>query len=274
MLKPKASVVQMTSGPDVEKNLSMAGDLIQKAARADARLVVLPEMFPVMGAEPNKKVSMGETFGDGPIQDFLKNAAIQNKIWVVGGTIPIKTHDDKRVRSACIVYDDSGKSVARYDKMHLFDVCVTRGVEEYKESATIEPGNDIAVIDTPIGRLGLCVCYDLRFPLMLQKLLNEGVEVIAVPTAFTVKTGMAHWELLARTRSIDILGYGLFSCQVGTHGSGKMTYGHSLITNPWGEIITSIDTGVGVITAEIDLQFLKEVRKNLPIIEHQRFSLV
>lgn len=269
-MKTKASVVQMTSGPDVTTNLDMAAMLIKQAANAGSKLVVLPEMFPLMGADAQKKVEIAEPLNHGPIQEFLKLQAQTHKIWVVGGTIPIQTEEGRRVRSACFVYDDQGKTLARYDKLHLFDVCITEGVEEYKESDTVEPGDNITVIDTPVGRMGLCVCYDLRFPQLFQAFIKQEVEIIAVPTAFTVKTGQAHWEILARTRSIDIQGYGLFSCQVGTHGPGKTTYGHSMITNPWGEILGSLNSEPGIVTAEIDLDFLKQVRKNLPVLEHQR----
>ena len=269
-MRPKASVIQMTSCPDVEKNLKTAEDLIVKAAKAGSQLVVLPEMFPIMGDEANKKLFISETYGSGLIQDFLKTQAVHNKTWIVGGTIPIKANNSNLIRSACIVYNDLGEAVARYDKVHLFDVCVVPGVEEYRESATVEPGDTITVLDTPIGRLGLCVCYDLRFPMLFQQFINRGVEVIAVPTAFTVKTGMAHWEILARARSIDTLSYGLFSCQTGNHAPGRATYGHSLITNPWGEIIVSLDTEPGVITAEIDPEFTRKIRKDLPIFDHQR----
>ncbi|MFT3741416.1 MAG: carbon-nitrogen hydrolase family protein [Gammaproteobacteria bacterium] len=266
MLHPKASIIQMTSCPDLEKNLQMAGALIKQAKQADATLVVLPEMFPIMGSDPRETVSIGETYGDGVIQNFLKDQAAHHKLWIVGGTIPIKTNDAHRVRAACLIYDDTGKVVGRYDKMHLFDVCITKGIEEYQESSTIEPGENILVVDTPLGRLAPCVCYDLRFPLLFQEFIRQQVEIIAVPSAFTVKTGMAHWEILARARSIDTLSYGLFACQVGAHSATRMTHGHSMITNPWGEVMTSLKKEIGVITAEIDLQFLKEVRKNLPIL--------
>lgn len=265
MQNPKAAVIQMTSCPNVEKNLHMAEALIKQARHAGAALVVLPEMFPIMGEDAHKKLLIAETYGNGLIQDFLKDQAVHNNIWIIGGTIPIKAHDKNRVRSACIVFDNTGKAVARYDKIHLFDVCVIEGVEEYKESLTVEPGETLGVIDTPIGKLALCVCYDLRFPLMFQEFIRQGAEIIAVPAAFTVKTGISHWEILARARSIDTLSYGLFSCQVGTHSPDRVTYGHSMITNPWGEMIATLDNEVGMITAEIDLQLLKKIRKNLPI---------
>lgn len=269
-MKVKASVLQMTSGPDVMKNLTMAAELIKQAADQASKLVVLPEMFPIMGAEPQKKVQIAEAVNKGPIQEFLKSQAKSNKIWIVGGTIPIQTADSSRVRSACFVYDGQGNTQARYDKLHLFDVCVTKDVEEYKESATIEPGESVTVIDTPIGRMGLCVCYDLRFPLLFQEFIRQGVEIIAVPTAFTVKTGQAHWEILTRTRCIDIQAYGLFSCQVGRHGPGKTTYGHSMIIDPWGEILGDLSSEPGIVTRDIDLEFLQQVRRDLPVLEHQR----
>lgn len=274
MKNPIAAVIQMTSTPDVDRNLKIAEDLIKSCSK-EANLAVLPEMFPIMGASPQAKVMIGESEGSGPIQDFLSMAARKYKIWIVGGTIPIKTEDANRVRSACIVYNDLGAQVARYDKTHLFDICIEKGVEEYKESETIEPGEgELVVVETPIGKLGLGVCYDIRFPIMFQALLNKGAEIISLPSAFTVKTGAAHWDVLSRARCIENTCYGLFSCQTGIHSAGKSTYGHSRIINPWGEIITSIESEVGFITAEIDLDLLKKTRVCLPIREHQRiFSI-
>lgn len=269
MTKSKAAVIQMTSSSAVEKNLSIASELIKKASEEGASLVVLPEMFSMIDGE---MIHIAEKYGEGIVQEFLQHQAKSQHIWIVGGTTPIKTTDPNRFRAACIVYNDLGQQVARYDKIHLFDVCVEKGIEEYKESSMVEPGEPdaLVVVDTPIGKLGLGVCYDIRFPVMFQSLMNKGAEIIALPAAFTVKTGMAHWEILARARSIENLCYGLFSCQVGIHSAGRKTYGHSMITSPWGEMLALLKHGMGVITAEIDLDFLYQVRKNLPIIEHQR----
>jgi nitrilase len=271
-MKPKAAVIQMTSSTHVERNLVALSELIKKASSEGASLVVLPEMFPLIGLGPTEKISIAEIYGAGIIQTFLEDQAKFHDIWIVAGTIPIKTEDSNRVRAACIVYNNYGKQVVRYDKIHLFDVCVEKGVEEYKESSTIEPGDpdSLVVVDTPIGKLGLAVCYDLRFPVIFQSLMNQGAEIIAVPSAFTVKTGKAHWEILVKARCIETLCYGLFADQVGTHSVGRASYGHSMIINPWGETLALIENDVGVIVAEIDLEFLKEVRTNIPILAHQR----
>lgn len=271
---PKAAVIQMTSSMDVEKNLVTAATLIARASKEGASLVVLPEMFPMMGAETGTTplLSIAETYGSGRIQTFFSNQASAHGIWVIGGTLPIKTDDPNRFRAACLVYDDTGKLVARYDKIHLFDVCVVEGVEEYKESVTVEAGDadTLVVVETPIGKVGLGVCYDIRFPTMFQSLMHAGAEIIALPAAFTMKTGAAHWEILARARSIETLCYGLFSCQAGRHAAHRVTYGHSMIINPWGEVLGMLKEDVGVLVAEIDLDFLHRVRKNLPVMAHQR----
>ncbi len=274
MTHPKAAVIQMTSSIDIKENLATAAKLIERAAKEGAGLVVLPEMFPLMGAATGARaaLSIAEAYGGGSIQAFLSDQAKLNDMWIVGGTIPLVTDDPNRFRAACIVYNNAGEQVARYDKIHLFDVCIEKGVEEYKESATVEPGDveALVVVDTPIGKLGLGVCYDIRFPVLFQSLMHAGAEIIALPAAFTVKTGAAHWKILARARSIETLCYGLFSCQVGVHAPGRSTYGHSMITNPWGEVLGILEEGIGVVIAEIDIDFLHSVRKNLPVMEHQR----
>lgn len=268
MIHPKAAVIQMTSCIKPEKNLQVAATLIEKAAR-EAQLIVLPEMFALLGAGPGKTLAISEKEGDGMIQAFLSEQARMHKVWLVGGTIPIFSADQTRARAACLVYDDTGKQVARYDKIHLFDVCVTEGIEEYRESTTIEPGETVTIVETPIGKLGLAVCYDIRFPLLFQSLLDQGAEIIALPAAFTQKTGQAHWQVLTRARCIETLCYGLFSAQTGNHGT-RNTHGHSMIINPWGEILSSLTNEVGIVTATIDLDFLRQTRKNLPILSHRR----
>jgi deaminated glutathione amidase len=267
------SAVQMTSTFDVQQNLATAAGLIATASAQGARLVVLPEMFPLMGAEETKLLEIQEEYGAGVIQDFLSAQARQHKLWLGGGTLPIKTQDPNRARAACILYDDQGKPVSRYDKIHLFDVTVKPGIESYRESNTVSPGTEIVIADTPFGKLGLAVCYDIRFPELFRRLTNQGAEIIAVPCAFTVKTGQDHWDALTRCRAIESLSYFIFACQTGQHSQHKSTYGYSRIVNPWGKVLNQLDSGQGVITAEIDLEFQRSIRKQFPALEHQRIRI-
>jgi predicted amidohydrolase len=266
----KISAIQMTSNESVKDNLSVVDALITKAVDQGSNLVVLPEMFPIAGLESTDKIKVSETLGAGEIQDFLAHQAKKNHLWIVGGTIPLKCQHTDKIRAACLVYNDNGKVVGRYDKIHLFDVDISQ-TESYQESATTDPGTDITVIDTPLGKLGLSVCYDIRFPELYRRLFNSGAEIFTIPAAFTLKTGQAHWEILSRSRAIENFCYVVGACQTGTHTNGRKTYGHSLIVNPWGEIINSLDDGTDVITAEVNLEKLHQIRKNIPIGEHQKF---
>lgn len=266
----KISAIQMTSTPSVKDNLTIVDSLIKQAVDQGSNLIVLPEMFPIAGLETTDKIKVSEQFGEGLIQDFLSKQAKQNKLWIVGGTIPLKCEQPHKVKAACLVYDDLGNMVGRYDKIHLFDVSISES-ESYQESATTEPGTNITVVDTPLGKLGLSVCYDIRFPELFRRLFNLGAEIFAIPAAFTVKTGQAHWEILSRSRAIENFCYVVGACQTGTHRNGRQTYGHSLIINPWGEIINSLADGIGVITAEVDLEKLRQIRKDMPIADHQKF---
>jgi nitrilase len=201
----KIAAVQMASGPNVNSNLIEAGRLIAMAANAGAELVVLPENFAIMGMAETDKVTVREADGDGPIQNFLAEQAKKHKIWLVGGTIPLVADDANKIRSACLLFDDQGQRVVRYDKVHLFDVHLPDSGENYVESETIESGEHVIVADTPFGRLGLGICYDLRFPGIFRRMLDKGVEIIALPSAFTANTGKAHWEVLVRARAIENL---------------------------------------------------------------------
>ncbi len=232
----RLAAVQMASGPRVHANLLAAGRLIAEAARGGARLVVLPENFAHMGREEHDKLALAEQPGDGPIQDFLAREAARLGIWIVGGTLPLAGRDAGRVRASCLVYDERGRQVARYDKMHLFDVEVVGSEERYMESDTVEPGDELAVVDTPVGRLGLAVCYDLRFPELFRCLQARGAEIIVLPSAFTAVTGQAHWEPLLRARAIENLCYIVAAAQGGSHASGRQTHGDSMIVDRWGLI--------------------------------------
>ena len=262
--------IQMASGPNVGANLLEAERLINQAVRQEAGLVVLPENFAIMGQSERDKVDVREAEGEGPIQEFLAEQAARHGIWLVGGTVPLAASDPDKVRAACLVFDDGGKQVARYDKIHLFDVDLVDTDEQYTESETIEPDDRIVVFDSPFGRIGLSVCYDLRFPELYRQQLDAGMEVLVVPAAFTAITGRAHWEVLVRARAIENLCYVVAADQGGYHLNGRETHGHSMIVDPWGIVLNSLARGPGVVSATIDLGRLESARRNFPSIEHRR----
>ncbi len=262
----KVAAIQMCSSDNVDENLTTAARLIEQASNQGAVLAVLPEMFVMFGEQALDKVRIKEKSGTGKIQDFLAALAIKYNIWIVAGTIPIACDIPNKVRAACIVFDNKGCQVARYDKIHLFDVTLSEQ-EVYKESDTTQPGDEIIVVDTPAGKLGLCVCFDMRFPEHIAQLSAQGVEIIAIPAAFTAKTGAAHWELLVRCRAIDSFSYVMGACQGGTHPNGRKTHGHSMVVDPWGVIIDEMNTpGNGVVYAEVNLEKLYEIRNQIPVI--------
>jgi nitrilase len=256
----KIAALQMVSGPEVAENLAAAGRLIHAAAAAGARLVALPENFYIIGRHETDKVKAREADGSGPIQDFLSAAARREGVWIVGGTAPISGNDPARIRSACLVYDEAGRRVARYDKMHLFRF---EGRDErHDESRTLEAGEAAVAVSTPFGRLALSVCYDVRFP-ELYRGLGE-FDAMFVPSAFTVPTGLAHWETLLRARAIENQAYVIAPAQGGRHATGRRTYGHSMIVDPWGEVLAMRAEGEGIVLAEMDVERLREVRAALP----------
>jgi nitrilase len=259
MARNRIAAIQMVSGPQVAPNLAAAGRLIAEAAAAGARLAALPENFYIIGNHEGDKVKVRERDGNGPIQGFLSDAAKKHRIWIVGGTAPISTDDDKRIRGACLVYDDTGRRVARYDKMHLF--WFKNETESYDEARTLQPGTQPVALESPFGRLALSVCYDVRFP-ELYRGLGE-FDVMFVPSAFTVPTGAAHWETLLRARAIENKAYVVAPAQGGTHASGRKTWGHTMIVDPWGEILAQRAEGEGVVLAEIDMERIKDVRRRL-----------
>lgn len=267
----RVAAIQMASGPNVGANLIEVKRLIALAVEAGAELVVLPENFAIMGLTEVDKVGLCEQEGVGPIQSFLAQQAKENGVWIVGGTIPLVSSDDSKVRAACLLYDAAGEQVARYDKIHLFDVLLEENKESYIESQTIEAGDHCVVVDTPFGRLGLAICYDLRFPELFRALLDQGVEIMAVPSAFTAITGGAHWEILVRARAIENLSYVIAAAQGGYHVNGRETYGDSMIVDPWGGVLDRLANGSGVICAEIDPVRLAQTRQNFPSIAHRKF---
>lgn len=263
------AAIQMVSGPDVADNLAQAGGLLAEAARRGARLAVLPENFAIMGRHETDKLAAGEADGDGPIQGFLAEQARRHGLWIVGGTVPLRGSTTERVLAACPVYDDQGERRGCYHKIHLFDVEVA-GDQAYRESATLEPGQAPLLLETPFGRLGVAVCYDLRFPELFRHLGGLGMDLLALPAAFTRTTGAAHWRVLLRARAIENLCYVVAADQGGVHASGRETFGDSLVVEPWGGVLASLEQGPGVVCAELDLQRQAELRRHFPALGHRR----
>jgi deaminated glutathione amidase len=262
----RVAAVQMTSGGDVADNLRIAGELIDDAARDGAKLVLLPEYFGILGAKPTDKVAVAEVDGDGPQQRFLADAARRHRIVVIGGCVPLRSDDPARVHSALLAYDGEGRRIARYDKMHLF--AFDDGDERYDEARTIVAGDRVAALDTAFGRVGLSICYDVRFP-ELYRALGD-VALIVVPAAFTVPTGSAHWELLLRARAVENQCYVLAAAQGGEHPNGRRTYGLSMLVDPWGRVVAQLALGKGVVAGNLDTGAIAEVRRKLPALEHRR----
>ena len=267
----KCAAIQMASSPTISVNLQEAEKLIAEAAKAGAKLVALPENFALMGNHETDKLKAKEVDGSGPIQDFLATVAKKYAVWVVGGTIPMATDESNKVRAACLIYNDQGERVGRYDKVHLFDVNVPGTQEVYRESDSIEPGTEPLVFDTPFGRLGVAVCYDLRFPEFFRKMSVQGVDILVVPSAFTAETGAAHWEVLLRARAVENLCYVIAPNQGGLHINGRKTFGHSMIIDPWGIVLDCYKTGSGYVLAEIDPERLEKVRGAFPVLNHRCF---
>ncbi|MDQ2069956.1 carbon-nitrogen hydrolase family protein [Natronospira bacteriovora] len=266
---PVIAAIQMASGPQVSANLIEAERLLEEARAAGACLAVLPENFAMLGQTDEERLQEAESDGDGPLQTWLADRARRLDMWIVGGTIPLAAGAG-RVSGACLVYDDTGERRARFDKMHLFDVTLPDGRERYRESDSTRPGDEVVVIDSPVGRLGLAVCYDLRFPELFRAMTDQGAEVFAVPSAFTVQTGRAHWELLLRARAVENLAYVAAGAQGGFHVSGRETWGHSMIVEPWGSVVAERKQGAGVVTAPISLERLRTLRESFPVLEHRR----
>ena len=261
----KIAAIQMASGPFVLANLNEAERLIEVAVNQGAKLVVLPEYFAIMGLKDSDKVSVREQEGAGPIQEFLANTAKKHKVWIIGGSIPLASQHANKVRNSCLVYNDKGIQVARYDKIHLFGLDL--GVEQYAEANTIEPGDSVVVVDTPFGKIGLSICYDLRFP-ELYRAMGE-VDILVVPSAFTETTGKAHWETLIRTRAVENLCYMIAPAQGGYHLSGRETHGNSMIVDPWGTVLDRLPRGSGVVLGLMNKQYQTSLRKSLPALTHR-----
>jgi nitrilase len=260
------AAIQMVSTPDVADNIDTARRLVAQAAATGASLVSLPEYWPIMGMSDTDKVAHAEADGDGPIQAFMAGAARAHRIWLVGGTLPLKSGDAGRVMNATLVYNPDGELVGRYDKIHLFGF--NKGAESYDEARTIVPGGQVGSFEAPFGRVGLSVCYDLRFP-ELYRAMGE-CALIVVPAAFTYTTGRAHWEVLLRARAIENQCYVLAAAQGGTHRNGRRTFGHSMLIDPWGEVKALLEEGEGVVSGALDMDFLAGVRESLPALKHRK----
>ncbi len=261
----KIAGIQMASGPNVAANLSEAEKLIQIAAEQGAKMIALPEYFAIMGLKDTDKVLVAEQAGKGPIQQFLADSAKKYAVWIIGGSIPIVSDTPGKIRNTCYVFDDQGRQVARYDKIHLFGLDL--GAEHYHEEKTIQAGDQVVVVNTPFAKVGLSICYDLRFPELYRSMGN--VDLIVIPAAFTETTGKAHWETLVRARAIENQCYVLTSAQGGYHASGRETHGNSMIVDPWGVILDRLPRGSGVVMASINLDYQASLRKSLPALKHR-----
>jgi len=268
----KVAALQMTSGPDVSANLEQARVLLEEAASRGAALAALPENFSFMGLKDADKRAVAESESGGPAQEFLAASARRLKLWIVGGTLPLKSGADGRVAAASLVYDADGGRVARYDKIHLFDVDIPGRAETYRESANVAPGSRAVVVDTPVGRLGLSVCYDVRFPELYRHLSAAGAQLLSVPSAFTAPTGRAHWETLLRARAIENLCYVIAPAQSGIHPNGRETYGDSMIVDYWGRVLKRVPRGRGCAVADVDLSRQSAARESFPALVHRRFT--
>ncbi len=266
----RIAVVQMASGPHVQANLLEAERHLAKAAEAGAELVVLPENFSQMPGNDSERVAAAELAGEGPVQTFLADQARRHSIWLVGGTLPLRSHESGRAFASCLVYAPDGAQMARYDKIHLFDVILEGTQESYHESATTLAGWQPVTVETDLGRVGLAICYDLRFPELFRRLMLEGAEIVALPAAFTAQTGKAHWEVLVRARAIENLSYIAAAGQGGFHVNGRSTYGHSMIVDPWGRVLTTCRRGAGIGDSVFDPDRLHQLRRTFPCLEHRR----
>ena len=266
----KVAAIQMASGPNVAGNISEARRLIANAVEKGARLVVLPEFFAIMGMTELDKLKVAEPVGSGPIQQFLSDTAKQHKIWLVGGSIPLVASTPDKVMNSCLVFDEHGVQVARYDKIHLFNLEL--GNENYNEAKTIEAGNQVVVVDSPFGRIGLAICYDLRFPELFRAMKN--IDIIVLPSAFTETTGKMHWEVLVRARAVENLAYVIAPAQGGYHVNGRETHGNSMIVDPWGRVLDRLPRGSGVVMGEINPSYQASLRSSLPALAHRTLNIV
>lgn len=275
-----AAAIQMVSSDNIQQNLMQAEMLINNAVNKGASFILLPENFAFMGSDTASALPVAEVYGDGFIQNTISQLANKHKVTIVAGTIPILANDYleteshkekvKKINAASIIYGPDGKVIARYDKQHLFDVYLDGGQETYRESDTYSAGNDTVTVQTAIGKVGMSICYDIRFPEMFRQMHDKGVQIILTPSAFTEQTGRVHWEPLLRARAIENLCYVIAANQGGIHANGRKTFGNSMIIDPWGRIISRIQNGAGVIISEINLDLQKHIREDFPALEHRK----
>lgn len=266
----RVAAIQMSSGDNVHENLQTAGRLLADARAEQCLLAVLPENFAYVGQRDTDKLQVAESDGAGPIQEFLAETAAKLSMWIVAGSLPLKTPETSLCYGASYVFDATGGGVACYRKMHLFDVDLPDRNERYRESDSMDPGDEPLSVDTPVGRLGLSICYDLRFPELYRRLVDDGATVYSVPAAFTRATGQAHWHTLLRARAIENLAYVIAAGQYGVHPNGRATYGHSMIVDPWGGILAERKDGNGVVVAELDRDLPRRLRAEFPVLQHRR----
>ncbi len=268
----RIAAIQMTSSHRVEENLTVAGGLLRAAKDAGAELACLPENFSFLGLQNADKLEVAEADGAGRVQSFLGATARALGLWILAGTVNLRVDSTDRVANASLLFDAQGRRVARYDKIHLFDVAIPGRDEQYRESRHVMPGDRIVVVDTPVGRAGLSVCYDVRFPELYRALVAQGADWLAVPSAFTVPTGHAHWEVLLRARAIENLCYVVAPAQAGTHSSGRETYGDTLIVDYWGQVLARRVRDAGIVVADLDLDQLAQTRARFPVLQNRRLE--
>ena len=266
----RAAAIQMNSGADVQHNLQTIDGLLMDASARGVAIAFLPENLAIMGVRDEDKLAHAEDPGSGPIQEFLADAARRHKLWVVAGSLPLKSPQDGKCYGASIVYDSEGNASPIYRKIHLFDVDLPGRDERYRESATMDYGDDPVVVPSPLGQLGLSICYDLRFPELYRRLVDDGASIFSIPAAFTATTGKAHWHSLLRARAIENLAYVIAAAQHGSHPSGRQTFGHSVIVDPWGQVVAELETGDGIVDADIDTALPGRLRTEFPVLEHRR----
>ncbi len=266
----RVAAIQMNSGADIDANLESAGQLLAGAAADGCQLAVLPENFALMPKSGRDKSASAEQPGTGPIQSFLSDAARRHKLWIVGGSIPLVSPEAERVYGASVVLDAHGEQRACYRKIHLFDVTLPDGAESYQESWSMYPGDTPETVNTPLGTVGLTICYDLRFPELYRRLVDMGAVAFTVPAAFTQVTGLAHWQVLLRARAIENLAYVIAPGQYGEHPDGRRTHGHSLIVDPWGKVLAEAPDRECFIAAEVDPELPLTLRSEFPALANRR----
>ncbi|MEB8433981.1 carbon-nitrogen hydrolase family protein [Cocleimonas sp. KMM 6892] len=270
----KIAAVQMASGPQIKANLMEATRLIREAAKKGAQMVVLPESFALMAMHESENIDLAENYGKGPIQETMRQCAIDNKVWIVAGSVPLKLDDSEKVSASSLMFNDKGEIVARYNKIHLFDVDINsddnKTKEHYRESDTFEYGKDIVVVDTPFGKIGMAICYDLRFPMLFREMVKQGAEIFLIPSAFAKSTGKIHWEPLIKARAIENQCYVIAPAQGGYHVNGRHTYGNSMAVDYLGQVHGLRLKGSGIITINIDLKAQKKLRESFPVLKHTK----